>query len=53
VANFWTLTPAEAAGMEAWNRGSADSIQALVAIRAAIHHLERSEDARLAIAEEK
>jgi hypothetical protein len=50
---FWTLTEAERAATEVWNRGSADSTGMLLAVRAAVRATElrheQSEDAQLAI----
>lgn len=55
--DFWTLTDAERAGMDVWNNGgSADSTQALCAVRAALRFAEcrreQSEDAQIAILRE-
>ncbi|MFG1659115.1 hypothetical protein ACGFIY_21540 [Micromonospora chersina] len=47
------LTEPELAALEAWSRGSADTTGILYAVRAAVRQVERSEDARLAIAEQE
>lgn len=47
------LTAPERAAMDAWLRVSADTTGMLYAVRAAIAQMERSEDARLSIAERK
>lgn len=45
------LTAPERAALDAWMRGSADTTGLLYAVRAAVAQMERSEDARLAIAD--
>lgn len=55
MTDFYELTDVEQAAMEVWGRGSADSTQALLAVRAAVSEMERrqnmSEDHRVVFLE--
>ncbi|MEU3452223.1 hypothetical protein ABZ671_01070 [Micromonospora sp. NPDC006766] len=47
------MNGAEQAALDAWERGSADTMGMLYAVRAALAHQDKTEDARLALAEKQ